>query len=178
MEAGMFKRILVALDGSKMGEAVFAQGVALAKAMDSRLMLLHVLSPFDEDYPNPVFPGADSTYPSIHTEAVKQYMQQWEAYEREGLEMLRSRGAEATSVGVVTDFTQNTGDPSRVICDMARNWDADLIILGRRGRTGLSELILGSVSNYVVHHAPCSVLTVQGQAVKADETPADMVQTA
>ncbi|MEO0350033.1 MAG: universal stress protein, partial [Cyanobacteria bacterium P01_A01_bin.15] len=41
-------------------------------------------------------------------------------------------------------------------------WNADLIMMGRRGRSGFSELLLGSVSNYVMHHAPCSVLTVQG----------------
>jgi nucleotide-binding universal stress UspA family protein len=35
--------------------------------------------------------------------------------------------------------------------------------MGRRGRTGLSELFLGSVSNYVTHHAPCSVLTLKLQ---------------
>jgi hypothetical protein len=35
--------------------------------------------------------------------------------------------------------------------------------MGRRGRTGISELLLGSVSNYVTHHATCSVLIVQGK---------------
>ncbi len=44
---------------------------------------------------------------------------------------------------------------------MARNCGADVIVMGRRGHSGLSELILGSVSNYVLHHAPCSVLIVQ-----------------
>ena len=48
-----------------------------------------------------------------------------------------------------------------MICNAAISWQADLIIMGRRGRTGLSELFLGSVSNYVLHHAPCAVLVVQ-----------------
>ncbi len=43
---------------------------------------------------------------------------------------------------------------------------ADLIVVGRRGRSGLSELILGSASNYVLHHAPCSVLTLQGKIIE------------
>ncbi|MGQ9872468.1 universal stress protein [Leptodesmis sp.] len=38
---------------------------------------------------------------------------------------------------------------------------ADLILIGNRGHTGLKELFLGSASNYVLHHAPCSVLTVK-----------------
>jgi len=37
-----------------------------------------------------------------------------------------------------------------------------VIMIGRHGRTGLAEFFLGSVSNYVMHHAPCSVLTIQG----------------
>jgi nucleotide-binding universal stress UspA family protein len=53
------------------------------------------------------------------------------------------------------------GDPGQKICQVAQQEGIDLIIVGRHGRSGLSELILGSVSNYVVHHAPCSVLVVQ-----------------
>lgn len=64
-----------------------------------------------------------------------------------------------------------------MICELARNWNADLIILGRRGRTGLSELLLGSVSNYVLHHAPCSVLTVQ-QPKELNTEEQQQVQTA
>ncbi|NEO65320.1 MAG: universal stress protein, partial [Moorea sp. SIO4G2] len=44
-----------------------------------------------------------------------------------------------------------------------------LIVLGRRGLGGLKEMVLGSVSNYVVHHAPCSVLVVQGVATPSLE---------
>ena len=56
------------------------------------------------------------------------------------------------------EFTQSFGSPERVICNLARTWEADLIMVGSHQRTGLSELVMGSVSNYVMHHAPCSVL--------------------
>jgi nucleotide-binding universal stress UspA family protein len=46
---------------------------------------------------------------------------------------------------------------------MAKSWQADLIVLGRRGLKGISEIFLGSVSNYIVHQALCSVLIVQHQ---------------
>ena len=47
------------------------------------------------------------------------------------------------------------------------------MVIGRRGHKNISEMFLGSVSNYVMHHAPCSVLVVQGanavEAVEAKE---------
>jgi len=47
-----------------------------------------------------------------------------------------------------------------MICELAIDWNADLIMMGRRGRSGIAEFFLGSVSNYVLHHAPCSVQIV------------------
>jgi nucleotide-binding universal stress UspA family protein len=51
---------------------------------------------------------------------------------------------------------------------VARTWNADLIVIGRRGLRGLAEMFLGSVSNHVIHHAHCSVLVVQGIATQAE----------
>lgn len=159
----MFRKILAAIDHSDMCAQVFEEAVALAKATNASLMLLHVLSPLEDGYPTPVYPGPDSLYPTLHDAALKNYTRQWESFERKGMELLRSRTEVATEAGVATEFTQNIGDPGRTICKLAHTWNADLILLGRRGRSGLSEMLLGSVSNYVLHHAPCSVLTVQGR---------------
>ncbi|MGF1491191.1 MAG: universal stress protein [Microcoleaceae cyanobacterium] len=60
-------------------------------------------------------------------------------------------------------------NPAAEICRQADDWGADLIIVGRHGRTGLAEAFMGSVSNYVVHHAHCSVLVVQQKARTAPE---------
>jgi nucleotide-binding universal stress UspA family protein len=77
--------------------------------------------------------------------------------------MLRSHQAIAQALDVDTEIHQKLGsNPGRVICDLARGLQSDLIVVGRRGLTGLSEILMGSVSNYVTHYAPCSVLTVQG----------------
>jgi nucleotide-binding universal stress UspA family protein len=171
----MFQRILVAVDGSEAGKHIFEEALAFAQASQANLMLLHVLSPFDEGYPNPVYPGSDSVYPTLHTEALKQYMGQLERLEKEGIEFLRKLVDQAATAGVIAEFTQNLGDPSRIICDLAKTWEADLIITGRRGRKGIAEFILGSVSNYVIHHAPCSVLVIQG---KGDEAIASTRETA
>ena len=53
------------------------------------------------------------------------------------------------------------GDPAHVIIDVAGEQDADLIVVGARGGTGLRRFMLGSVSSKLAHHAPSSVLIVR-----------------
>lgn len=161
----LLQNILVAIDGSETGKDVYAEALALAKLTNANLMLLYVLSPLEEDYP--IFP-ADTRlggyFPQQSDELNQIYLKQLEQYAQEGVELLKPLAAQANAEGVNAEFTQNAGNPGRNICNLARTWKADLIVMGRRGHSGLSELVLGSVSNYVLHHAPCSVLVVQGQS--------------
>ncbi|KAM3091184.1 universal stress protein [Phormidesmis sp. 146-12] len=157
----MFHKLLVAVAQSEFDRQIFEEAIALAKSNDAALMLLHVLSPFDEAYPGIAYPGIAGVYPGIHQSTMQACLDQWKKLEQEGVELLRSLTEEAIRAGVKAEFTQSLGDPGRVICEASRNWGADLIMVGRRGRSGLGEFFLGSVSNYVLHHAPCSVLTVQ-----------------
>jgi len=53
------------------------------------------------------------------------------------------------------------GSPAQVIVDEAESWGADLIVMGSRGLGPWNRLLLGSVSNAVVHHANCSVEVVR-----------------
>lgn len=135
-------------------------------------MLLHVLSSEEEGSPNISMVGLEYS-PAIADEIAEMHQQRWAAYEHRGLEMLRAYENEATAADVTAEFTQNLGSPGRTICELARTWEADLIVLGRQGHSGLHELVLGSVSNYVLHHAPCSVFTVQGQLFDTSEVAQD-----
>lgn len=54
-----------------------------------------------------------------------------------------------------------SGDPGREIVEQAQSWDADLIVMGSHGRTGVSKLLMGSVAQAVVAHAACSVEIVK-----------------
>lgn len=165
----MFNRILVAIDNSIRSQQVFDEAVFLAKATDSNLMLLHILSPLDEQYIDPLFLQPSILYPELQGNNSK-YANDWEKLKNSRLNWLRWLCEEATRLGIKTEFSQNVGEPCRIICDMARNWQADVIVIGRRGRRGINELLMGSVSNYVLHHAPCSVLTVQGVIPHTEET--------
>jgi nucleotide-binding universal stress UspA family protein len=151
----MFQKILVAIDDSESSRTIFARALILAKVDRSELMLVNVLTLLDDFYPGDTFIG-------IPESAMRVYTERLENREQAGIEKLRSLAAESTAAGVTTEFTQKIGDPGKMICEVAKDWNANLIVLGRRGLSGLSELLLGSTSNYVLHHAPCDVLTIQG----------------
>jgi nucleotide-binding universal stress UspA family protein len=157
----MFQRILVALDNSEQSQITFEKALELATTNHAQILLLHVISPIDEGFPTPVYPVPDSLYPMQHDVMVQSSVHQFSALEKLGLEMLRSYQSKAISAGVNSEFRQPIGEPGSMICTIAQTWQANLIVMGRRGRSGLSEWILGSISNHVIHHAPCSVLVVQ-----------------
>lgn len=158
----MFQRILVAVDPT-IAPSLVPSAIELAKLHGASLLFVHVCSPLDEGYAGAFYPGVDTLYPTLHNPILQNYAKEWTKVEARNLNWLKSLATEANQVGVTATFQQHLGDPGRWICQIARDEAVDLILVGRRGRSNLSELILGSVSNYVMHHAPCSVLTFQGQ---------------
>lgn len=73
-------------------------------------------------------------------------------YERE----LRERGFATTGVVV-------QGDPRDALVNLAIQKNADLVVVGSHGRSGVSKMMLGSVADYVTSHAPCSVTVVKSR---------------
>lgn len=158
----MFERILAALDMSDTGAEVMETALSLAQATSSSLILVHVLSGEEESAPSPItaVPGMDYYYHGVHEEFFVENRRQWEQFERQCMERLQSYANKARELGIEVECLQQPGSPGRTLCELARIWKADLIVMGRRGRAGLSELFLGSVSNYVTHHAHCAVMTL------------------
>ena len=153
----MIDKILVAVDRSPLNQSVFDTALSLAQTMNANLMLLHIISPQESEYPlMPV-----NAYPLIVDMNYDLYRQQFAEYKQKGLEFLQNLTKKATSQGVETESTQIEGNPGSIICEIANNWSADLIVVGSRGLKGIKEVFLGSVSNYVTHHAPCSVFIVR-----------------
>lgn len=158
----MFNKILVTVDTSEISKIVFAEALSLATKSNGTMMLLHVLSAEEENSPLPIPPDITEIYPAAGNElTLEAWREQWESFQREGLEMLSNYALEATQQGVQAEYQQIMGSPGHTICKIASDYQADLIAIGHRGRSGLSELLLGSVSNYVLHHAHCNVLVVQ-----------------
>lgn len=157
----MFSKILVALDQGDTCAALFDKALALAETTGAALMLLSVLTPEDDNSLTMPPYAALGYYSMGFDDSVWDvYQERYREQETRGLDRLRHFTNQATEAGISTEFTQVTGSPGRAICNLARTWEADLVMVGSHGRKGLSEALLGSVSNYVMHHTPCSVLVV------------------
>jgi nucleotide-binding universal stress UspA family protein len=168
----MFHKILVAIDRSVFGEYVFNKALSLAKLQDAELMLLHVLSADEDGTPQmPVSATGIRSFSAMEATAFEVYQKQWQEFEALGLAFLKSLAQTASEENIKAEFTQIPGNPGRMICELAQSWQADLIVVGRRGRSGFSELFLGSVSNYVLHHAPCEILTIHTPPETPPATP-------
>jgi nucleotide-binding universal stress UspA family protein len=71
------------------------------------------------------------------------------------------------SAGLTATVAALSGNPKAVILEEAKNWNADLIVVGSHGRRGIKRLLLGSVSEAVAMKAPCSVVVVRGSSQRA-----------
>ncbi|HEY9829820.1 MAG TPA: universal stress protein [Stenomitos sp.] len=170
-------KILVALDRSPQSLVVFEQALEIAQIEESHLLLFHSMS-WDANEQWTPFIGtlADidlyGNFHRLHREHLQQELEKAHNW-------LQTYSHQATLKNISSELDCQIGEAGILICEVAQNWEADLIVIGRRGHQGLSEILLGSVSNYVVHHAPCSVLVVQGVTIEnlnspATVTPADI----
>ncbi|NJM95414.1 MAG: universal stress protein, partial [Acaryochloridaceae cyanobacterium CSU_5_19] len=127
-------------------------------------------------YPQwPTIPGT-YFYPDFSDLPFENFQKAWENYKEHGLRRLTAASDQAVRVGVLTKIMQRSGSPRLAICDLAKTWHADLILMGSRGRSGLAEAFLGSVSNYVMHHAPCSVMVVRSPQALEKNSVGDSTQ--
>lgn len=150
----MFSRILVAMDDSAESDHIFEEALSIAKMTNARLMLMHVLCATEIECLD-VYESVLERSPDILHDT-----QQWESARQHCLENLRSRHAAMCDAGISADIGLPAGNPGHQICEMAHKWGADLILLGRRGLIEQEDYLINSVSNYVLHHAPCAVLVV------------------
>ncbi|MEM7761242.1 MAG: universal stress protein [Cyanobacteria bacterium P01_A01_bin.40] len=163
----MFNKILVAIDHSAASEQVLNKAISIAQADQADLMLLHVLSVEAVDSPMMSSYLLKSRNRCIHVDsqilhdANEIFEREWSDFMQRGIQLLRSYAQKAIAANIKTEYSQITGRPGATICEFAHACNADVIVIGRRGYSGLQELLLGSVSNHVVHHAPCSIFLVQ-----------------
>lgn len=157
-----YHKILVAIDNSAESEIVFQQAIDLAQKEKAQLMVFHAIQVEAIAEMAPMIGTGMGLVPSTTRPIPELQNQQVQAQIDRAKEFVRTYGDRAESLGVPTEFHHQIGDPGDLVCQLAKSWGANLIVVGRRGRRGMAEIFLGSVSNHVTHHAPCSVLVVQG----------------
>ncbi|MBE9067856.1 universal stress protein [Leptolyngbya cf. ectocarpi LEGE 11479] len=156
----MIRKIVVGLDNSELSLNALQQALMFAQSCDAELKLAHVL--VDGEPGAPQFSGyfGGPLYPSINTTVLDVYQTDWNQFVERSQAKLDQQVSETRQTGVTVSGSLLYGNPGATLCELAQSWDADLVVVGSRGLSGISELLIGSVSNHVLHHAPCSVLIV------------------
>jgi nucleotide-binding universal stress UspA family protein len=157
----MLRKILIAVGDSPEVVEILETGLTLAEKFGAEISLLHVIVLFQNSFEPIANPFMGGNYPLMNDLAMEQYQKELKAREIVGMERLESYARQAQDRHIPAEIYQNLGDPGRTICELAKNNLADLIVMGRNQKSVLSEIFVGSTSNYVMHHAPCSVMTIQ-----------------
>lgn len=140
----MYARILVPVDFSEHGQRSMEHACDLARSLSAEVVLFHV---FERPTP-PKVPATDGRL---------------RAYLAESLDAARARLTElaAAEAGVRIRAVTVEGQPAREILAAIRDEGCDLVCMGSHGRGALAEVLMGSVTERVLHHASCPVLVVR-----------------
>jgi nucleotide-binding universal stress UspA family protein len=158
----MFQKILIAIGDTAESEQMLESGLTLAEKLSAEVLLLHVLNPLTpHGFETVASPLVGGIIPIVDDTAIRQYMEEWQKYEQRGLARLQAAAQQASNRGIAATTLQGFGDAGPMICEAAKNWAADTIVMGRNQKSTLSEIFLGSTSNYVLHRAVCSVLVIR-----------------
>jgi len=141
-----FRKILVPTDGSNVAKKALKKAIYLSKHTNTKLEAIHVI---DVPYMPSVFETADEIpYIEVH-----------ELLKKRGDEILKNAEKLAKKSSVEIELKLLEGHPAEKIVNEAKK--NDLIIIGNKGMTALDRIFLGSVTEYVTHHAPCPVMIVK-----------------
>jgi nucleotide-binding universal stress UspA family protein len=147
---GHLMRILLAIDHSKFSEAAIRTLIEQNAAAKTTIKVLHVVEPIDARY-----------YPEL-TASLKSFEDINRKSMDAGHQLVEKVSARLQKAGFQkVESSVLLGHPRTTIVDTAAKQKAELIVLGSHGRKGVERLLLGSVSEYVVRHAPCSVQIVR-----------------
>jgi len=141
----MITHILIPTDFSSPAAAAVEYGCDLAAQLGARVTLLNVYSGGIVALPDAVYAPTEE---ELH------------AIEHASRSQLLAVAYQATRAGLHIDCVPVEGSPAEMIAWAAREYRADLIVMGTHGRRGMSHLLLGSVAERVVRDAPCAVLTI------------------
>ena len=145
------KQILIATDGSPSAQEAVDVGLELAKEQGADVTFVHVTSPEE------VRGGRGGSHAYTHSEEID-----------ESETALKSAADAAEGAGVSYALERISGETVETIVALADTKNADMIVLGSRGRNAVTSALLGSVSHGVLRHASRPVLVVKGVKAPAE----------
>lgn len=156
LEEGL-RRITVPIDFSSYSRQALIYGKELAASFEAELDLVHVV----EDKLHPIFQnaGATSIY-DLHPEI-----------EKNATDALEALHDETPGPDVPVRYVVLRGHPVHEIVDWTENQPCDMVVISTHGHSGLERTILGSVTERVVRHAACPVITVHAGKPVVEEKP-------
>ncbi len=148
----MYKHILVATDGSELALKGLEHGLALAKALGSKITILTVSIPMDSRSVHAAqLAGVENT--------ASRYDQQINNLMKERFAFIEDRAREH---GITVNLTHEIDDsPAKAIVRAAKLTDCDLIVMSSHGRRGVQKMLLGSQTSEVLVKTPIPVLVIR-----------------
>jgi nucleotide-binding universal stress UspA family protein len=135
------ERILVAVDGSRYSDIIVDQAISMGRICNSVIFAISVIEMHTETL---------ILAPEVEEKMAKEV--------RGTLEMIKNQVEEA---GITCETIVRTdGHPHKPIVEEAKEKNIDLIVMGTHGKTRLKNVFMGSVTQRVIGHAPCSVMVV------------------
>lgn len=147
----MYEKILVPVDGSPTSLAGLNEAIALARVMGSTIKLLHVV---DEISLMTSFEAAMALPPNV-----------FDLLKEAGQQVLSDAETRTRAAGIAVEaelFESYSGRVSDLILTEAKEWGAQIIVLGTHGRRGVGRMLLGSDAEQVLRQSPVPVLLVRG----------------
>ena len=143
-------RILLAMDDSPCSQAAMRNVLTQFRTQDTEIRVLSVVEPISVYISADAFPHFTPQVAEIEEERKTQ-----------ATDLVKQVAGKLREAGFKASETVDYGDAKTKIVDTATDWPADLIVLGSHGWKGLNRFLLGSVSDAVARHAPCSVEIVR-----------------
>ena len=150
MTSGIFRKIMVATDGSELVKRAVEVAVEIARLSEARLYAVHVIEL-----------EGNSIFHSINEEQKKALREQLHIEGKKATDFVEDVGRTAN---VEVESIIIEGNPANVIIDLAEKNDIDLIVMGTQGKTGIERFLIGSVSENVIRHSKRAVLVVKGES--------------
>jgi nucleotide-binding universal stress UspA family protein len=141
----MFSKLLVPVDGSENSFRALEEAIFLSKKLDAQITALHVMG----------------KTPTVYIHPQKELEELLENYRKESEGILKKCQEIGKNNRIELNTAISEGDEASKIIQYAEKGQFDMIVMGHRGSGKFKEMVLGSVSEKVLHRTKCSVLIVR-----------------